>query len=208
MKTGGVIVAMPSEYEALRKSGVERVALSGIGKVNAARTAAEMILRERPDYIINSGVAGSVKSSVGVFDIVLGAEVAYHDVWCGGGLAWGQLEDYPIRFPADPVLLEKARSVQTDLPVHTGLICSGDQFFISMEEDARILRLYPDCLACDMESAAIAQVCHYYHVPFLSLRVISDVHTDEQRQKTSYDAFWNQLKDNSFCMLRHVLDSL
>ena len=44
----GVIVAMESELRSLRDSGVEAY-LSGIGKVNAARCATELILRHKPD---------------------------------------------------------------------------------------------------------------------------------------------------------------
>ena len=40
----GVIVAMESEYEALLNAGVENVVKAGIGKVNAARATAELIL--------------------------------------------------------------------------------------------------------------------------------------------------------------------
>ena len=51
---------MESEYEALLNAGVENVVKAGIGKVNAARATAELILTERPDCIINSGVAGGI----------------------------------------------------------------------------------------------------------------------------------------------------
>ena len=60
----GLIVAMASEFEALRRAGVEGVVKSGIGKVEAARTATEMILRDRPDCIINSGCAGGLSAGV------------------------------------------------------------------------------------------------------------------------------------------------
>lgn len=210
MKTG-VIVAMSSELEALRRSGIQS-RLSGIGKVNAARTATELILREAPDCIINSGVAGSVSPLAGLFDVVVASETAYHDVWCGEPNAPGCVEGLPQRFPSDPQLLEVASGLVNPGSAHPhvcqGLVCSGDQFFISMEEDRRILSLYPDALACDMESAAIAQVCLHYGVPFLSLRVISDVHTGAQEQKASYEDFWKHLTDSSFAVLKSLIDRI
>ena len=69
MKTG-LIVAMNSEYEALRRAGVTDVIKSGIGKAGAARAATEFILAEHPDCIINSGCAGGIGAGVGVFDNV------------------------------------------------------------------------------------------------------------------------------------------
>lgn len=204
----GIIVAMSSEYDALMRAGLDTVALSGIGKVNAAATATEMILRQKPDCIINSGCAGSVRNDVEMFDIVLGRQTAHHDVWCGEPNEFGVVEGCPKRFDADPQLLALAESLELEQHLHSGLICSGDQFFISMEEDRRILRLYPDCLACDMESAAIAQVCARYGVPFLSLRIISDVHTSVEAQKASYSDFWGQLAGSSFNVMKQLIEKI
>lgn len=206
MKKVGIIVAMPSEAEALGRAGLGGcIALSGIGKANAARAATELILSQRPDCIINSGCAGSVSKRVGVGDIVIGAQVAYHDVYCGGD--WGVVEGCPQRFDADPQLLAVASGLLKSAD-HTGLICTGDQFFVSLEEDKRIKALYSDALACDMESAAIAQVCAHYGVPFLSLRVISDIHTSDSAQKASYEDFWRDISDRSFAFVKDFVHAL
>lgn len=207
MKTG-LIVAMSSEYEALRRAGVSGAVQSGIGKTEAARTATEMILRDRPDCIINSGCAGGVAPGLKVFDIVVGAQTAYHDVWCGEGNLPGQVQGLPQRFDADPALLRAALSLPAERPLHSGLICSGDQFLTHAEDDARILAIYPDALAVDMESAAIAQVCRYYGVPFLSFRMISDTHHSPDGRETAYQDFWKTLADNSFSFLKKLIDKL
>ena len=207
MKTG-LIVALGTEFDALCRAGVSGVVRSGIGKVGASRTATEMILRDRPDCIINSGCAGGLAPAVAVCDIVVGAQTAYHDVWCGEGNLRGQVQGLPQRFDADPALLRAARSVHTDAPLHCGLICSGDQFLTTPEDDARVLRMYPDALACDMESAAVAQVCRHYGVPFLGFRVISDVHTSREETESSYQDFWKQIADSSFSFLKQLTDTL
>ena len=207
MKTG-LIVAMGTEYEALRRSGIKDVVRSGIGKVSAARTATEMILRDRPDFIVNSGCAGGLAPSVNVCDIVLGSQTAYHDVWCGEGNLPGQVQDLPQRFDADPGLLAAARSLRTDSPLHCGLICTGDQFVSTEDEDARIRGIYPDALACDMESAAIAQVCLHYGVPFMSFRIISDTRSGGEDRFSAYTGFWERLADGSFTFLKQLLERL
>ena len=204
----GVIVAMESELRSLRDSGVEAY-LSGIGKVNAARCATELILRHKPDCIINSGCAGSMREEISVGDMVIASRCAWHDVWCGSPNPFGVVEGCPRYFEADRFLLDKAESLQlSQAKLFTGLVCSGDQFFVSLEEDERIRSLYPEVLACDMESAAIAQVCSHYGVPFLSFRIISDIHTAAETQKLSYETFWNTIKTNSFSALRQLLDVL
>ena len=204
----GLIVAMTSEYEALRRAGVTGVIKSGIGKADAARAATEFILTEHPDCIINSGCAGGVGAGLNVFDIVIGGQTAYHDVWCGEGNLPGQVQGLPQRFDADPALLRAALSLQTAQPVRSGLICTGDQFLTDPEDDARVLEIYPDALACDMESAAIAQVCHHYGVPFLSFRMISDVHGSGQDATALYKDFWAKVADDSFSFLKLLIDKL
>ena len=207
MKTG-LIVAMTSEYEALRRAGVSDVVKSGIGKAGAARAATEFILTDRPDCIINSGCAGGIGAGVNIFDIVVGSQYAYHDVDCGDGFLPGQVQGEPPRFDADPALLRIARSLHAEYPLHCGLICSGDQFLTKPEDDARVLSIYPDALACDMESAAIAQVCKHYGVPFLSFRIVSDVHRSHEEAEAGYRDFWERIGDDSFAFIRMLLERL
>lgn len=178
----------------------------GIGKVNAAVGAAEMIRSLKPDAVISTGVAGGL-DNVGVTDVVVARETAYHDVWCGGDNAWGQVQGLPLRFPADKRLLAAAETLQTNETVRTGLICTGDKFVTSEEELATIKKTFDDALAVDMESAAIAHVCLLYHVPFLSLRVISDTPGAEAHWK-QYENFWEKLADRSFGVIKAFLDQL
>lgn len=199
---------MSSEYDALQRAGIRGVRRSGIGKVSAARLATEMILTDRPDCIINSGCAGALAPGMEIFDVVVGAQTAHHDVWCGEGNLPGQVQGLPQRFDADPGLLAAARSLHCERKMHFGLICTGERFFVSQEEDAEVLRNFPDALAVDMESAAVAQVCLHYGVPFLSFRLISDVHTSHADQKISYETFWKEMGDSSYAILRELLEKI
>ena len=204
----GLIVAMASELEALHRAGIQGAKQSGIGKADAARAATELILTDRPDFIINSGCAGGIAPGLRLFDIVLGAQTAYHDVDCGEGFEPGQVQGQPRRFDADPALLGAALALQGGHLLRSGLICTGDQFLSSPEDDARVLGIYPDALACDMESAAIAQVCRHYGIPFLSFRLISDVHGSLEEAQASYQDFWKTLADDSFTFLKQLLETL
>lgn len=64
----------------------------GIGKVNSALGAAELITRYEPDIIISTGVAGSIDENVHAGDSVMGVWYRYHDVFCGKELAKGQVQ--------------------------------------------------------------------------------------------------------------------
>lgn len=209
----GVLVAMSSEYERIAQLDFNNlgkdvvVKVSGIGKVNAAMAATELILKEKPDFVISSGCAGGMLPGQKVSDFVIASATAYHDVWCGEPNKVGQVQGSPLYFYADPHLLEVALEVAKayDHPVQMGLTVTGDQFFISTEEDGRILRLHPEALAADMESAAVAQVCAAYGVPFISLRIISDIHSSNEVQKETYEGFWENLQQIRFRFLKEFI---
>lgn len=179
----------------------------GIGKVNAALGAAEMIRFLRPDAVISTGVAGGLDDSVGVMDVVAAKETAYHDVWCGGENALGQVQGLPLRFPAHKRLLSATEELHTNEKIHTGLICTGDKFITTREELETIKRTFVDALAVDMESAAIAHVCHLYNVPFLSFRIISDTPGADSHWQ-QYKNFWTELADRSFGVIKTFLERL
>ena len=211
MGSKAVICAMQKELDilsaALYSSGDVRSALSGIGKVNAALATAALIRESRPDAVISIGCAGSFAEGVGVGDIIIASETAYHDVWCGPGNEPGQVQGLPASFGADPMLLACASSLSDSAKVHCGLICTGDRFIETIEEDRKILELFPEALACDMESAAIAQVCYLKHVPFMCFRIVSDCVADGGHDVT-YGDFWNNVSDRSFALVEELIKKI
>ena len=177
----------------------------GIGKVNAAIGASEMIRRYNPDLMVSTGCAGGGRTDMEVMDIVASTELAYHDVYCGeamGKTAYGQVQGMPARYTSPSELVEKAKSVSPR--VHAGLIVTGDWFVDSKEKMREIVGHFPEAAAVDMESAAIAQTCHIYGIPFISFRVISDIPLKDTNASQYHD-FWNTVADNSFETTREFL---
>lgn len=220
----GVIVAMEKELRQLRDVFSEDevvVQQCGIGKVNAAIGTMEMIGKHHPDIIISTGCAGGHGEGVRVQDVVVSAELCYHDVYCGmaiGQSVYGQVQGMPARFQADPMLLEVASalsldeerpdSVSTHRPtLHQGLIVTGDWFVDSREKMREILGHFPEAKAVDMESAAIAQTCYRQGVPFISFRTISDLPLQDV-DASMYHNFWDTIADNSFQLTHRYLDAL
>ena len=171
---------------------------SGIGKVCATAAAVEAINRFHPDAVINTGAAGGLVPTVAVMDVVAASTTAYYDVFCGG--EWGQVQDFPKYFDADASLYQKALA----LGITGGVIASGDKFVTSGAEVAEIKKVCPDAVAVDMESAALAQVCYMYRVPFLSLRVISDT-PGVANHAAQYENFWETAGEESFKVLQKLL---
>lgn len=186
----------------------------GIGKVNAAIGASEMIRKHRPDVIISSGCAGGNGNDINVQDVVVGKEVSYHDVYCGTAIdnttIYGQVQGMPARYQADAMLLEKARNLSlttSHISLHEGLIVTGDWFVDSKDKMRSIIEKFPEAKAVDMESAAIAQTCHIYKVPFISFRVISDIPLRDT-DASMYHDFWATIAENSFQVTKSFIESL
>jgi len=178
------------------------VAKCGIGKVNAAIGALTMLETFHPSLIVNSGVAGGTgagEKPLEILDILMPDEIAYHDVWCGPGTVPGQAAGCPARF-ACPL----GNDVRHKLGARGGLLASGDIFVDKKEDIERILALYPDAMAVDMESAAIAQVCALKDVPFVCLRIISDT-PGKDGNAAAYTNFWEDAPQRAFSAVEHLL---
>ena len=224
----GIIAAMSSEYKQVAqllenkkeytegiyeytegniKNNTIILTKCGIGKVNAAVGAVELIRTFQPDCIISTGVAGGIDKCLKVMDVVTSAQIVYHDVWCGEGNAYGQIQGMPTFFEGNKTLFDCAISLDTETPIHGGLICSGDKFITDREELDVIKGNFPEGLAVDMESGSIAQVCHIYKVPFISFRIISDTPGAENHWE-QYTNFWGEMADRSFGVTKAFLESL
>lgn len=224
----GIIVAMDKEFAQLRSllsdSHTERrnhkdfvlgtIARSriimqqcGIGKVNAAIGAVEMIDNYHPDVVISSGVAGGASIALNVTEVVVGTEYAYHDAYCGSECQYGQVMGMPPKFHSPAQLVADALAIRSETPIHAGLIVSGEWFVDSREKMVQILNNFPEALAVDMESCSIAQVCHIYHTPFISFRIISDVPLKDNKAAQYYD-FWKRMAEGSFNVTKQFLERL
>ena len=179
----------------------------GIGKVNAAAGTVELIRNFQPDCIISTGVAGGIDTCLKVMDVVVSQQIVYHDVWCGEGNAYGQIQGLPTFFKGDETLFDCAISIDTETAIHGGLICSGDKFITNRSEQRTIKDTFPEGLAVDMESAAIAQVCYLYKVPFISFRIISDT-PGADKHLEQYRNFWGEMADRSFRVTETFLKAL
>lgn len=179
----------------------------GIGKVNSALNAFRLIEGFHPDFVINSGVAGGADASMGVGSLLIATEAAYHDVWCGPGTDWGQIDGMPRRFAMDKDILTLCRALPGLEDARYGLICSGDRFISKVEEVDFIKSEFPDALACDMESASIAQACLDKKVPFAVVRVVSD--TPGQADNISqYKDFWITAPEKTFKAVKTIIDNI
>ena len=151
---------------------------SGIGKVAASLAATLLIQIFSPEKIINTGSAGGFVDELGIGDIVISSEVRHHDAdLTAFGYEIGQLPQNPAAFTADKTLLHLAQGAIKkvgQVKSKVGLICSGDTFVCDPERTKVMIKNFPTMAACEMEGAAIAQVCHKFNIPFVVIRSLSD----------------------------------
>ena len=208
----GIIVAMSKEYELLQGVNLPqheiKLVRSGIGKVNAAISAIELINEFKPDLVINSGVAGGIDTCLNVADLVIGTETCYHDFYAG------EVTDHLKELGFEKFIKGEEKVVnvvkelaQTRADVKFGLGCTGDQFITTKEELFKIKDKFPNALFVDMESNSIAHVCSKMNTPFVSLRIISDTPWVEDHAE-QYANFWADAPKKNFELLNEILKAL
>lgn len=151
----------------LVKSGIGRV-MSGI-LIAVAKNYFDF------DCVINIGLAGGAKGT-NLGDVIIGTSYVYGDVdiTSGGfGYEYGQMASCPRVFDCK---IDVDKLVNNKLI--RGTMCTCDSFTTSVDFVNKLQNEYfsdLDIKCYDMESAAFAQSCYFYNIPFLAIRSISDV---------------------------------
>ena len=161
-------------------------AVCGIGKVFAAMCAQTMIVKFGADKVINTGVAGGLTDKTDILDTVVATALVQHDMdttYFGDprGLISGI---NVVEFPCDKALAEKI-TANVEGNCVRGIVASGDCFVADNDKKKEISETF-NAVACEMEGAAIAQVCYVNKIPFCVLRTISDGANGEEM---SYERF-------------------
>lgn len=223
----GIIAAMDVEMKSLRSymenteteviSGIRFVrgtlegkdvvtAVCGIGKVFAALCAQTMILHYQPRCIINTGVAGTLTDALTIGSIAVSSVVVQHDMDTSPlgdpvGLISGINK---VELPADRLLTGQLSACAKVMGIKTatGVIASGDQFVASAERKAFIVEHFK-AIACEMEGAAVGQVCYVNKVPFCVLRAISD--SADGSSHMDYPTFVQMAAEQSVALLRRFM---
>ncbi|WP_394129693.1 5'-methylthioadenosine/adenosylhomocysteine nucleosidase [Shewanella maritima] len=186
------------------------VTRSGIGKVAASIATTLVIEKFGATTIINTGSAGGFLKELAIGDIVISSEVRHHDVDVTAfGYEIGQMASQPAAFIPETSLVEAAKKAVAELgevKAVEGLICTGDSFICDPERTKIMLDNFPSMAACEMEAAAIAQVCHQFNTPFVVIRSISDNANDDS--SVDFDTYLVKAGHHSALMVIALLQKL
>jgi len=225
----GVVCAMETEIKSLKKkltditsvtiSNIEFIkgylqgretviAVSGVGKVNAAVCTQTMILKFSPAVIINIGVAGGLYGKVNIGDVVIAEAVLQHDMDTSAiGDPVGMISGINrIFFPCNRKLTELLSRI--DLPENklvTGIIATGDKFMNNREDTMRVAGKF-NAIAFDMESGSIGHVCYVNGIDFCVIRAISD--NGDQESHIDYTEFLDASAEQSIRILEKLFREL
>ena len=145
-----------------------QVLYTGVGKVNATLKLTQRLhsshlryLPLMPELVINYGTAGSRRSPIG--ELVDCTKFIQRDMDVTGlGFMKHQT---PYESPTDMVI----RYTPEFNPIGKNYTCgTGDSFVESLEKGDSNIDVF------DMEAYALAKVCRYYKVPFISFKYITD----------------------------------
>jgi nucleoside phosphorylase len=176
-----VVGAIGQELAGARRRA--RLLACGVGPVESAIATAKEIIKQRPQAVINVGLAGARRGSgVEVLDVVVGTEAVYCDLFPRFS---------PNVLRADEALLEAARAALPEarfLPVGTTARVGGST---GVDVEA-------------MEGFAVMRAAQLAAIPAIELRVISNEIEEPTR------ASW-RVDDGLFVLtgvLRRLLDAL
>ena len=178
------------------------LAVTGIGKVNAACAATALLERYTPALLVNTGCGGACAGSgLAVGDLAIASGESFPEEGVQTPQGWRGLELIGIPvfegrgeriFNQIPVDGERAaaalnfareQGVRAGLgPFHTVSTCSG-----TAERGAELLGRYPG-ICENMEGGALAQVALSYGVPFLEVRGISNLVEDRDLSRWDLQA--------------------
>ena len=171
---------------------------AGIGKVNAAAAAAFLIADDDVDAVISFGLSGAV-SGLAKNDIVAGTTYTECDFDLTAiGYEPGKKPQETSVYPADLKLLNAAMKIEG---IKTAVCGCGDLFLADKEKKDFYKKTF-GINEFDMETGAVASVCHDAGVPFLAIRQISDTADDTAAES------YTELNDKCEMTLTQVIISL
>ena len=197
------------------------------GKVAAATTATELILKFGVQRILFTGIAGALADHLKVGDVVVAKNFYQHDMDARPLMPRLQIPllgkeafstptlDTQLGVQAvknflahDKNILQQLHDAGMHTPnIYEGDMASGDLFVSTTKMRDSIRRNVPSALCVDMESAAVAQVCEDYNCPLTVVRVISDA-ADEATSLGAAQFVRTHGGDFSLGIARHYLDLL
>jgi len=156
---GGVVTTQGTDFVARQGTlkGRQVVLIeAGVGPLAAARGTQALLAGHRPQWVISAGFSGA-----------LDPRLKQGDIMMADSIADGEGHRLSIDFKIRP------EAVAATPGLHVGRLLTVDRIVRSPEEK-RTLGQQHECLAVDMESWAVGEVCRQAKTKFMAVRIVSD----------------------------------
>lgn len=168
-----VLAPLNIEAEALRPhlpdSSKFQLCTGGHGKVQFALTTQRLAIELKPELIVCAGAAGALDLNLRAGTVVIADEIVEHDYHLRF------IKKPPPRFSCHRDWVKRLADVRSDeLTTAVCQIASGDEDIVDRLRAEDVRRL-TGASAMTWESAGLARACLAQNVPFVDVRVITDL---------------------------------
>lgn len=173
-----IVTAVQAERDAIGKPSGTFVVVGGIGRTNAAAATTAAMLSDGPfTWIINAGVAGSLRgANLPLGDIVIANKCVYAEEGLITPSGFQDMEQMGFTLgnftgnevPVDPWMLERLSGLGRVGSIATVATCSGT------DEQAELVATRTGCICEAMEGAAVVHAANRVNAPAIEIRAISN----------------------------------
>lgn len=195
-------------YEGILNDKKVVITKSGIGMVSSSMVTSILCYKYNPKYLIFSGVAGALSSSLKPCDIVVSDKlIEYEFDATAFGYKKGEIPRLEnSNFKSSKYLIDLIKEIDlNNINIKYGNILSADKFIEDKNLKISLGKEFSG-LAVDMESAAFAHVCEQFRKDFLVIRSISDSISDDSVME--YNKFLDIAVKNNKEIIIKLLEKL
>ncbi|ATZ17298.1 5'-methylthioadenosine/S-adenosylhomocysteine nucleosidase [Williamsoniiplasma luminosum] len=173
------------------------VCVSGIGTVNASACLSYLLTKyNHVEQIINIGTSGAICTSLKQGDVVIVDKASYPTTNVTSfGYQHGQVPKMPVYFESDKNLIDQRINKFKQMNQEFKIVNAATMdVFVDNKSivDNVIGRLPFNAQIVEMEIAAYMQVAHLFNIPFVGVKIISDLVASDHKSTLEFDDFLPQ----------------
>ena len=176
-----------------------RFGVPRVGSQAASILTWEAIRSVQPDLVINAGTAGgSLAMGAAVGDVFVSTEcLRYHD------RNFHPTDENFYQYAIGSYPCFDSSMLAKQLNLKTGIISTGNSFISSRQERQQFKE--NQAAVKDMEASAIAEVAQLLNVPFMALKVITDLIDIEDCPQKQFDNNFGNATEHLASVVKNVI---
>jgi futalosine hydrolase len=161
--------------------------VTGIGILATAVNLSKIIYEQKPDFIIQAGIAGCFDENIELGKVVIIEKEFLGDLGVAENKKWIDVFDLKLIKPSQKPFTKKAiinKQIKLynllDLPIVNAV--TVNQITTQQQHVNQLIKKYKPTIE-SMEGAALHYVCNSYNIPYLQIRTISNYVAERDKTK-------------------------